>query len=234
MVDEEVSAFLKRFGTYLQIHACLVYSAKVEARQAIDRLLDVARFDPLHREATKELRKATGMTFYEAVSELDCFGRGYLLFVAHFYLSFVQTKLSALLVALRNLRHDKEPHREIIKNLCVAAYPDVQPWQVRVALLDSSLADESKTAMSHSDCQDLYYKYLSELLDPSDGHESARRNSKLVKVSCKVSPYSFFTVHVKPDHKLGVFRNGANGRLDLGWKKATGRRTVIKSRTFIR
>jgi len=59
---------VKKFGAYLQIHSCLVSSAKVEADKAIDHLLDLARFDPSHREARKELAKASAMTFYESVS----------------------------------------------------------------------------------------------------------------------------------------------------------------------
>jgi hypothetical protein len=63
----EVATFLQKFGTYLQIHSCLVFSAQVEADKAIDQLLEVARFDPLHREATKELAKASDLTFYDTV-----------------------------------------------------------------------------------------------------------------------------------------------------------------------
>ena len=64
----EVEIFLKKFGAYLQLHSCLVSSAKVEAGKAIDHLLDLARCDPSHREARKELAKASAMTFYESVS----------------------------------------------------------------------------------------------------------------------------------------------------------------------
>ncbi len=37
--------------------------------------------------------------------------------------------------------------------------------------------------MTGSADEDLYYSYLSQLLDPVEGHESARRNSSLVMVS---------------------------------------------------
>jgi hypothetical protein len=67
-VDLEVKMFLKKFGAYLQIHSCLVFSAKVHADKAIHHLLDVARFDPSHQEARKELAKASAMTFYDSVS----------------------------------------------------------------------------------------------------------------------------------------------------------------------
>ncbi len=69
-VDVEVEAFLRKYGAYLQIHSCLVLSAKVEADKAIDQLLELARFDPLHREATKELARANDLTFYDTVSQI--------------------------------------------------------------------------------------------------------------------------------------------------------------------
>ncbi len=67
----------------------------------------------------------------------------------------------------------------MIKNLCVSAYPDVQPWQVKRACLHKLQKKESIDESLH----DLYYSYLSQLLDPVEGHESARRCSNLVKVS---------------------------------------------------
>jgi hypothetical protein len=69
-VDEQVQAFLHKYGAYLQIHSCLVLSAKVEADKAVDQLLEVARFDQSHREATKELAKANDFTFYDTVSQI--------------------------------------------------------------------------------------------------------------------------------------------------------------------
>ncbi len=45
-----------------------MFSANVQANQAIDALLDVAQYDPSHRDAVKEFHKANDMTFYEAVS----------------------------------------------------------------------------------------------------------------------------------------------------------------------
>ena len=101
------------------------------------------------------------------------------------YFLFCQTKLSALLEFLSNIWNDTSQHRDAIKNLCVAAYPDIQPWQVRKACLGSPLVDGTrKTASPGEDQEDLYFAYLSQLLDPVEGHESARRDSKLVIVSC--------------------------------------------------
>ena len=67
-VDDQVDAFVQRYGTYLQIHSCLVFSASVHAEKAIDSLLDVAKFDPSHLDAMREFKIANNMTFYEAVS----------------------------------------------------------------------------------------------------------------------------------------------------------------------
>lgn len=67
-MDDEVHTFVQRYGTYLQIHSCLVFSASVHAERAIDSLLEVAQYDPSHLEAMKEFKRANNMTFYEAVS----------------------------------------------------------------------------------------------------------------------------------------------------------------------
>jgi hypothetical protein len=72
-------------------------------------------------------------------------------------------------------------HRDAIKNLCVVAYPDVQPWQVRNACLGPTL--ENGPGMARAAEEDFYYTYLSQLLDPVEGHEFARRDSSLVMVS---------------------------------------------------
>ena len=67
-VDDRVHIFVQQYGTYLQIHSCLVFSASVKAEKAIDSLLEVAKYDPSHLDAMKEFKRANNMTFYEAVS----------------------------------------------------------------------------------------------------------------------------------------------------------------------
>lgn len=71
----------------------------------------------------------------------------------------------------------------MIKNICVSAYPDVQPWQMKKACVGPLLVDQRG---SHDTLPDLYYSYLSQLLDPVEGQELARRSSTLVKVSTVV------------------------------------------------
>lgn len=67
IIDQEVATFVQKFGTYLQIHSCLAFSARVEADRAVDELLKVAKHDPLHRDAAKEIQNANDMTFYDVV-----------------------------------------------------------------------------------------------------------------------------------------------------------------------
>lgn len=67
-INEQVARFAKIFGTYLQIHSCLAFSANVEAEKAVDELLTVARYDPSHRDAVREIQKGSNLTFYDAVS----------------------------------------------------------------------------------------------------------------------------------------------------------------------
>ena len=69
-VDDQVRTFVQKYGTYLQIHSCLVFSASAKAERTIDALLDVAKYDPSHLEAMAEFKRANNMTFYEAVSGL--------------------------------------------------------------------------------------------------------------------------------------------------------------------
>ena len=64
----EVSDFIKNYGAYLRLHACLAVSAAARAESVIEELLRVAEYDPCHRDATREIQKHNGLTFYEAVS----------------------------------------------------------------------------------------------------------------------------------------------------------------------
>lgn len=85
-----------------------------------------------------------------------------------------KTMLSAVLQLLRSVVHETaKDRRTYIMELCVAAYPDVQAWQVEKA----SIAAGGKGPES------LYYQYLSLLLHPIDGNELARRDASLIKVS---------------------------------------------------
>ena len=68
--------------------------------------------------------------------------------------------------------------RQVLVDVCVSAYPDLCTWQVRQAL-----AEPSNKGKDSGQLQDLYYYYLSSLLHPQDGHETARQDAALVEVS---------------------------------------------------
>jgi hypothetical protein len=81
--------------------------------------------------------------------------------------------LSAVLQLLENIRQDTSTARkQVVLHFCVSAYPDIQPWQVERA---------------SEGAPDIYYSYLSLLLHPIDGHDSARRDAKLVQIWCEFS-----------------------------------------------
>lgn len=82
--------------------------------------------------------------------------------------------LSAVLQLLRSVVHETSKDRRIsIIELCVAAFPDVQAWQV----------EKTSATAGDKGPESLYYQYLSLLLHPIDGNELARRDPGLLKVS---------------------------------------------------
>lgn len=86
---------------------------------------------------------------------------------------FKKTMLSAVLQLLQNIRQETSPDRkQIVLDFCVSAYPDIQPWQVESAC---------------EGAPEVYYLYLSLLLHPIEGHDSARRDPKLVQTWCELS-----------------------------------------------
>lgn len=59
--------FVDVYGSYLKLHLSLVHAAAVRADEVVNRLLDLSRHDPRHREVMKELSK-TSLVLYEPVS----------------------------------------------------------------------------------------------------------------------------------------------------------------------
>lgn len=82
----------------------------------------------------------------------------------------------------------------MLLDLCVSGYPDVQPWQVHQACLakPQSHADDMPSC-SDATMEDEYYKYLCQLLNPIDGHETAREDSDLLKEFC------FWSIGIGPN-----------------------------------
>ena len=79
--------------------------------------------------------------------------------------------------------------RKVILDLCVSGYPDIQPWQVRSAYfsLPQLKAEDTRDQCSQAIMADLYYTYLSHLLNPIEGNETAREDSSLIKEFCEWS-----------------------------------------------
>ena len=97
-----------------------------------------------------------------------------------------QRKLSAVMERLHSLRYQEDKQqREVIRNMCVSAYPDLRPWQVRKACLN---IDKPDTRLHMTDDEswlmEYYYEYLSMLLHPQQGNESARVDAAIVKEWC--------------------------------------------------
>ncbi len=82
--------------------------------------------------------------------------------------------MSAILQQLQGILNETSfDRKQTIIDLCAAAHPDIRPWQVERA------CNEGQPQSSNN----LYYLYLSQLLHPIDGHDAARRDAFLVKVS---------------------------------------------------
>jgi hypothetical protein len=63
----EISSFVRSYGSYLKMHTCLAYAALLKAEEVIDLLLEAAKYDPRHREMMKLTSKANALVFYEPV-----------------------------------------------------------------------------------------------------------------------------------------------------------------------
>jgi hypothetical protein len=189
---EKAKGFIKNFGAYLQIHTCLSSAAKLKAGPVIGELLGVGSYDPSHRDAMREIHKANNMTFYDAVSiSLYTEKASPIDYISDTFnvVAYIQTKLSAVVRKLSIVRYETNAaRRRVLINLCMSAYPDIQPWQVREACLIeppppvNSDAEIKKPCTEEECLRKLFYQYLSMLLHPVDGHNVARHDSNLVKV----------------------------------------------------
>lgn len=64
---QEAVEFVQEYGAYLKMQTCLSYAAVLEAQPVIDALLNVAKYDPRHREVSKQFGKASALVFYDPV-----------------------------------------------------------------------------------------------------------------------------------------------------------------------
>lgn len=97
--------------------------------------------------------------------------------------TFLQTMLSAVLQLLQGINTATDHRRLAIIDLSVSAYPDIRPWQVEQACNSVVLMDPTTDSVPG---EDLYYRYMSLLLHPTDGHGGARRKPTLVEVSISI------------------------------------------------
>lgn len=67
----EAAKFIETYGSYLDIHECLVSAGKIRSKLLVEKVVCVAKYDGRHAEALKALRKAKVLLFYEPVSQ--CF-----------------------------------------------------------------------------------------------------------------------------------------------------------------
>ena len=66
-VVEELVDFVSQFGSYLRLHTCLAYAAVLKSSRLIDSLLEVAKFDPRHREVMKQTSRPSALVIYDSV-----------------------------------------------------------------------------------------------------------------------------------------------------------------------
>lgn len=60
--------FIERYGAYLQIQSCLSFASLLKDETATTLILEVAKYDPNHRDAYKEMQNANRSLFYDQVS----------------------------------------------------------------------------------------------------------------------------------------------------------------------
>tara|TARA_B110001452_G_C15135088_1_gene395360 strand:+ start:553 stop:906 length:354 start_codon:yes stop_codon:yes gene_type:complete len=68
LFPENINAFIEIYGAYLQIHTCLLFAASAEDEIAISLILKIAKHDPTHRHAYKEIQNFSDLLFYDQVS----------------------------------------------------------------------------------------------------------------------------------------------------------------------
>ena len=191
------NSFILTYGAYLQIHTCLSFASFVKDKTAISDILQIASDDPNHRDAMKDIQKSNKKCFYDSVSQGSMFPRRHSLYIDIQMLTLklcrpcdFKNKLSCVLKCLEEVRFQTDEQRKLLLDLCVSGYPDIQPWQVRTALSSKhqSGSDETRKHCSDSTMEDAYYDvYLCNLLNPVDGHETAREDSNLLKEFCERS-----------------------------------------------
>lgn len=65
--EDEALALIDAYGSYIDIHACLVIAGQLHSKSIVDKLLSLAKYDSQHKEAVKVLERARTILLYEPV-----------------------------------------------------------------------------------------------------------------------------------------------------------------------
>jgi hypothetical protein len=64
------NSYIQAYGAYLQLQTSLSFASFVQDEVAISDILKVARDDPNHDDAMKDIEKSNGLLFYDSVSQV--------------------------------------------------------------------------------------------------------------------------------------------------------------------
>ena len=67
--EEDAIDFVNTYGAYLDIYKCLKSAGKFRSVKLIKKLVEAARYDPVHKEAVKAIQKTNELLFYQPVSQ---------------------------------------------------------------------------------------------------------------------------------------------------------------------
>ena len=167
---QSARSFVNEYGAYLRLTTCLSLAVALKLYDIITLLLEMGRHDPQHRESVRRFSRRGALQFYEPVSATRDWSVDSGMMISLRLFSH-QANLSAVLERLLNIRKESDQEQRMVTiQLCASSYPDVRPWLVHreCHTKDQEVLDG------------LYYKYLSYLLHPTDGHEQARHDTALV------------------------------------------------------
>lgn len=110
--EDTISTFLKDYGSYLRMDTCLAYASVLRATFVIDLLLSIAKHDPRHREAMKQMSKSTSMVFYEPVSRKLGISYDLVLCITHLYYDEFETDNDVGNIAASTRNTEREKSRQ--------------------------------------------------------------------------------------------------------------------------
>lgn len=168
--ETNVIEFIEKFGSYLNLYDALIAASDCLSINVIQKLINLASYDPTHNEYVKLFSKDGILVPYD-------------------------TKFFSCLLARLSVFEREGKGRGNILEMIVAAYPDLKPWQIRSMMLqivskDNETLTAKEVRNSTQDNVVFYYEYLSLLMESS---QMARFDSTLVKEWCFLSTSVDFT-----------------------------------------